>query len=249
MSTTKSETFVDDGKSQAQLEEELGVGVEKTPILPQKPKLEKVNLDLTGAVDIASIISEIAKLPDPKRAEESTKKHDEYEKVAKRIWVIKMADKDFFTINLHKVKNKHDDGRVLKFEWERDDKGRIVNEPKTFYYNGMTIQEKDEYFRLISERESISYDLSRTGDLIKRLAAKDPDTLTDSDKEQLDKKFWVEIAMKYNKANQEFYISTFKAYFGATDEDIERMDFNDIIYYGEIGEYKEGIKSPLYGGL
>ena len=64
------------------------------------------------------------------------------------------------------------DGRIVKLIWERGDDGKLITEIKKFYFTGMTIQEKDEHFRLIADRESKSYALNRIGEKLKMIAKK-----------------------------------------------------------------------------
>lgn len=235
-------TFVDDGKSQKDLEEELGVGVEKTPPLPPKPKLEKVNLDLTSALDIKSIVDEITKLPDSEKASAATKKYNEYEAVAKKIWVIKQSDRETFEIRM-RVKDEEASAKRNKTIWKRDKDGRIEIKTKKFYYTPTTRQETDELFKLLSERQSVTYEIQLESERITKLSEKKED-LTDAEKESIDKRKWTELSRKFFLTNQQYYIYAFQAYFGATDEEIDALLFDDIMNYSEVAMYKEGVRSP-----
>jgi hypothetical protein len=239
---SKSETFIEDGKSQEQLEEELGVGVEKTPSLPPKPKLEKVNLDLTSALDIKTIVDEITKLPDSDKASAATKKYNEYEGVAKKIWIIKQSDKEVFDIRM-RVKDEEASKTRGKTVWKRGVDGKIEIKTKKFYYTPTTRQETDELFKLLSERQSITYEIQLESERITKLSNKKED-LTDAENESIDKKKWLELSHKFFVTNQNYYIYAFQAYFGATDEEIDALLFDDIMNYAEVAMYKEGVRSP-----
>jgi hypothetical protein len=243
LSAAKSDTFVDDKKTQEQMEEELGVGVEKLPQLPKKPKLTKVNLSLTQANDVKDFMEQIADLPDPKSATDSVNKYDEYERAARRMWVIKQSEKPSFDVQMRILLEKKKVGDYDLHIWERQD-GKLKTETKRFYYSGATIQEKDLIFNLIAQRESSSYDLNRFGDKLKEIAKIDDDKLTEEQRSMLDKKEWLRLAQVFNLANQTYYITKFKIYYGATDDEIDRIEFSDIVNGVEIGEYIEGVKSP-----
>jgi hypothetical protein len=247
LSENKTETFIEDGKSQAQLEEELGVGVEKPPKLPARPKLEKVNLDLTSALDIKSIVDEITKLPDSAKASAATKKYNEYEEVAKKIWTIKQADNESFNIRMRVLDEEKSKARG-KTIWKRDKDGKIEVTTKKFYYTPLTRQEADETFKLLQERQSISYEIQLESDRIIKLSKKEVD-LTEDEKQSIDKKKWLDWSARYFIANQNYYIATFQGYFGAADEEIDAILFDDIMNYSEVAMYKEGVKSPQSGVL
>jgi len=242
LSENKTETFIEDGKSQAQLEEELGIGVEKSPILPPKPKLEKVNLDLTSALDIKGIVEEITKLPDSDKASEATKKYNEYEAVAKKIWTIKQADKEVFDIRM-RVKDEEQSKTRGKTIWKRDKDGKIEIKTKRFYYTPTTRQETDELFKLLTERQAITYEIQLEAERITKLSEK-KEELTVDEKASIDKRQWLELSRKFFVANQNYYIYAFQAYFGADEEILNALLFDDIMNYAEVAMYKEGVKSP-----
>jgi hypothetical protein len=247
LSDNKTETFIDDGKSQKDLEEELGVGVEKSPVLPAKPKLEKVNLDLTSALDIKSIVDEITKLPDSEKASAATKKYNDYEAVAKKIWVIKQSDKEVFDIRM-RVKDEEASKTRGKTIWKRDKEGKIEVKTKKFYYTPTTRQETDELFKLLSERQSVTYEIQLESERVTKLSDK-KEELTEQEKDSIDKRKWTELSKKFFLTNQQYYIYAFQAYFGATDEEIDALLFDDIMNYAEVAMYKEGVRSPQSGML
>jgi hypothetical protein len=238
----KSETFIEDGKSQEQLEEELGVGVEKAPPLPPKPKLEKVNLDLTSALDIKSIVDEITKLPDSDKASAATKKYNDYEAVAKKIWVIKQSDRESFDIRM-RIKDEEASKSRGKTVWKRDKDGKIEIKTKKFYYTPTTRQETDELFKLLSERQSITYEIQLESERITNLSDKKGE-LTEEEKQTIDKKKWIALSHDFFLTNQNYYLYAFQAYFGATDEELDSLLFDDIMNYAEVAMYKEGVRSP-----
>jgi hypothetical protein len=247
LSDNKTETFIDDGKSQKDLEEELGVGVEKSPVLPAKPKLEKVNLDLTSALDIKSIVDEITKLPDSEKASAATKKYNDYEAVAKKIWVIKQSDKEVFDIRM-RVKDEEASKTRGKTIWKRDKEGKIEVKTKKFYYTPTPRQETDELFKLLSERQSVTYEIQLESERVTKLSDK-KEELTEQEKDSIDKRKWTELSKKFFLTNQQYYIYAFQAYFGATDEEIDALLFDDIMNYAEVAMYKEGVRSPQSGML
>jgi hypothetical protein len=242
LSENKTETFIEDGKSQQQLEEELGVGVEKSPKLPVRPKLEKVNLDLTSALDIKSIVDEITKLPESDAASNATKKYNEYEAVAKKIWIIKQADNESFNIRMRVLDEEKSKARGKKI-WKRDKDGKIQVTTKKFFYTPTTRQETDELFKLLQERQSISYSIQLESERITKISEKKED-LTEQEKESIDKKKWLDFSRQFFIANQNYYIYAFQAYFGADDDELDALLFDDIMNYSEVAMYKEGVKSP-----
>jgi hypothetical protein len=234
----KSETFIEDGKSQQQLEEELGPGVEKKPILPEKPKLEQAKLDFGKDVfDVNKIIDEISKLPASKDATIQTTKYDEYQVVARKIWVIKQSEKDSIMLRMREIESKEGN----RYIWKRDEEGKIAFTTKRFYYTPVTVQEKQEIFKLDSARRSLEYDVALEGQKLRNLGDKYAD---DPDAEILKKKAWVEISHNFFAAVQEYNLTAFRAYYGGTDEEIDRLFFEDIVNAVDVALYKEGVRSP-----
>ncbi|WP_411753298.1 hypothetical protein [Serratia sp. (in: enterobacteria)] len=228
-------TFVDDIKTQDQLTTELGPGVEKQPKLPEEPVLQTIKLDLSGALDVADLTKVIIDKLDIDQANKSMDRYDDYQGIAKKIWRIKESASDDFEISLRKgIKDKG------KWKWERD-KGRLQYEKKRFYYEPVTRQEKEEHIKLLKEKESANMDLIIETQKINKLIR---NMNTDEQEKYLKKKEWLEISDKFGNAHYKYYSNLFQSYYGATDEDIERINFDDIINYVEIALYKEGIRSP-----
>lgn len=229
-------TFVDDIKTQDQLEGELGSGVEKPPKLPEEPILHTIKLDLSGEMDVANLTKVIIDKLDIDQANKSMDRYDDYQGIAKKIWRIKESVKDDFEIYMRKgTKEKG------KWKWERNDEGRIQYEKKRFYYEPVTRQEKEEHIKLLKEKESANMDLIIETQKINKLIR---NMNTDEQEKYLRKKEWLEISDKFGNAHYQYYAQLFQSYFGAFDEDIERINFDDIINYVEIALYKEGIRSP-----
>ena len=232
----KLESFRDDLKTQEQLEDELGVGVEKVPKLPDKPDVKVITLDLSGPKDIDTIVKEIDKLPAVKDANAATEKYDAYKKTATKIWVIKQANEDSWNIPLRVGEKKGE-----KYIWQRDDVGRIMTEPKRFYYNPITRQEKEEHLKLLEERESANYDLIvETEHINKIIRSLD----TEEQTKFLEKKTWIRVSKTFAEKSHLYYYGLFRDYFGATEDDINRISYDDIIAYVDVALYKEGVKNP-----
>lgn len=238
MSTsTETDTFLDDKKSQKQLEEELGMGVEKTPDLPQRPDLQLPKVDLSKAFDVNALVDELKKIPDIKESNAQIDKHEDYLNLAKKIWTIRQSDFDSFKI---KLKAGEKDTTTGKWKWARKD-GQQQYEEKTFYYTPISIQEKDETFKLLVKRQDASQDVTLISIRVKKFADNKDETgaekfLEDNDMNDIQNRFYI--------ANQEYYLACFKAYFGADDDDIARTSFEDIVDYVDVCIRKEGVKSP-----
>lgn len=231
----KISTFVDDIKTQDELEKELGPGVEKVPKQGTEPELHTIRLDLSGELDVANLTKVIIDKLDVDEANKSMDRYDDYQGIAKKIWRIKESANDEFKIKL-RVGNKEKG----KWKWIRE-KGQIQYERQTFYYQPVTRQEKEEHMKLLREKESANMDLIIETQKINRLIRSMDAT---EQEKYLKKKEWLDISDKYAKAHYAYYSTLFQAYYGATDEDIERINFDDIINYVEIALYKEGIRSP-----
>lgn len=229
-----SETFLED---QEKLEEKFGVGVEAVPKLPPEPKLEVTQLNMQNINSVDSIVKELSKLPEIKTATEQTRKYDNYQAVAKRIWIIKQAENESFELNMRVVDKVVGDRKI----WKRDKEGRPVFTKKRFYYTPITMQEKEELFKLLRDKQSADYDVTIEGQKLSKLAEKlesEPDNI------EFTKKGWIETSYRFFIANQTYTIESFKAYSGATDEDVELLNFDDMSNFVEISMYKEGVKSP-----
>lgn len=232
----KLETFRDDIKTQEDLENELGPGVEKVPILPKEPEIRTITLDLSGPRDVDAIIREIDKLPAAKDASAATEKYDAYQKTANKLWVIKQAHEDSFMIKMRKGTKKGD-----KYIWERDEEGRIIMEKKRFFYTPVTRQEKEEHLKLMEEKESANYDLILETENINRIA-KSQDTA--EQEKFLEKKTWISVSKTYAEKLHKYYYGLFEAYYGASEEDMDKITFDDIMGYVDVALYKEGVRNP-----
>jgi hypothetical protein len=232
-----SETFLDDKKSQKQLEDELGKGVEKEPELTPKPDLELPKVDLSGAFDVNAIIEELKKVPDIIEAEKQIDKHTDYLTLAKKIWTIRQAEHDSFKIKL-KVGVK--DQTTGKWKWTRKE-GQQVYEEKTFYYSPISIQEKDEMFRLLVKRQDASNEVTLLGIKVRKIASDKNETGAEEFMKSAD---FDKIQNMFYKANQDYYVECFKIYFGPEEDDLARISFEDITDYSDVALRKEGVKSP-----
>jgi hypothetical protein len=135
-----------------------------------------------------------------------------------------------------------------KIKYKRDEDGRIKLTTKRFYYVPNTRREADEIFKLLTERQSITYEIQLESERVTRLGKKEGE-LTDAEKESIDKKKWLELSKQFYLTNQNYYIAAFQAYFGATDTEIDAILFDDIMNYAEVAMYKEGVRSPQSEGL
>jgi hypothetical protein len=237
VSSNKSETFIEDSKTQEQLEAELGKGVEKTPTIGEKPEVTLAELDLSGAFSAGDVINQLEKLPDIKVAEKQMDKRDEYLALAKRIWVIKQAEKDSFVIKCKKG-TKDSTG---KWKWERDEQRRPLYEDVTFYYTPISLQEKDAIFRMQIKKQDASNKVTLIGIKLRKMADTKDDTAAEDyiTNSKID-----EISDNFYLANQKYYVEAFKSYYGASDDDIARISFEDITDYSDVAMKKEGVRSP-----
>lgn len=233
----KLETFQDDIKTQESLEKELGQGVEKVPTIPTKPDIRTITLDLTGPRDVDAIVREIDKLPAAKDASAATEKYDAYQKTANKLWVIKQSHEDSFLIKMRKgIKDK-----AGKYVWERDKDGKILLEKKRFFYTPVTRQEKEDHLRLLEEKESANYDLIVETENINKIA-KSQDTA--EQEKFLERKTWITVSKIYAEKMHAYYYGLFESYYGATEEDMDRITFDDITGYVDVALYKEGVRNP-----
>ena len=229
-----------DGKNQEDLENELGVGVEKTPPTPEKPDIILERKDMFGVLDMRTMVDELSKLPDIDEVQKDMDKYDAYEGQVRKLWVIKQSDNDNWKIRMRAIQSEDkNSGRIT---WKINN-GKYVTEEKTFHYNPITVQDKEDHYRLLNDRESARQDLLLEAAKLKNMAAK----LKVNEEEFEDyrlKKPWIEKTRMFQLATQNYYTELFKAYFAATDEDVKRILFDDIMNYVDVALYKEGVKSP-----
>lgn len=233
----KLETFKDDIKTQEQLEDELGVGVEKIPKIPEvAPEVHVIKLDLSGPKDIDAIVKEIDKLPAIQDASAATNKYDEYQKQARKIWIIKQASEESWNIPVRKGEKKNG-----KWVWEKTDDGRIATEAKRFFYNPVTRSEKEDHLKLLEGKEAANYDLIVETEHINKMVR----SLDTSEQEKfLKKKTWIQVTKDFGEKSHAYYYALFQSYFAASEEDLDRIAYDDIIAYSEVALYKEGIRNP-----
>ena len=237
--------------SQEKLELELGEGVEKDPEDPGQAK-EFPGLDLTNAFSVRNIIDELKQLPTSEDLAKQMEKVDAYENYARKIWKLKKADLEYFDIPLRTVvkvdKIKIGENILEKTIWKSDDKGRYVTESKRFYYHGATIQDNDILQLFQNERDDKHFSCVEEAAKIQKMI-KDPSL---KDKEGYDEyageKIWQTKIMAWHKSQQDYWITVFKLYYNATDDDISRMVYDDIVLYADVALYKAGVKSPKSEG-
>lgn len=227
--------------AQEKLEDELGPGVENPPKIPPAPELEIPKTTLTEVFDVKSIVDEIVRLPDTKKVDESIDKYTKHHAAARKVWIIKQAENVEFVCRM-RVGDK--DGE--RWIWKRDKDGKVMTENKRFFYTPLSIQEKGILFKKRKDKQSAEYDVALEGQKLTKLAKRSEEFPED---EVFTKKAWVDISEKFFIANQEYYLESFRSYFGATEDDIARLFFDDIVNYVDVAEHIEGVKSPSSGVL
>ena len=234
----KNRKLVQDGKSQAELEKELGEGVEKVPPDPIKPDVVLEKRDFFGVLDMRTMVDELSKLPDIDEVEKDMDKYDAYEGQVRKLWVIKQSDSDSWNIRMRVIVKEDDNGRI---NWKVEN-GKYLVEEKKFFYNPITVQDKEDHYKLLNERESARQDLLMEIAKMKNMASK---TITPNDFDDYRaKRPWMEKTTLFQSATQNYYLELFKAYFAATDDDVKRIIFDDIMNYVDVALYKEQVKSP-----
>jgi len=242
-----------DAKTEDELIDELGQGVEPEPKEPDKPDLDSIpNLDLSSADDVRDIFDALKLLPSIKEVGDQLTKHDAYQVYARKIWKIKQSEREVFDIKMRVVErieeHQRSDGvTIQKMIWKRDNDGQIMTTTKKFKYVSATIQEKDEFIFLEGEKQDTHFALIEEGARVDRIIANTrihPDTEEDSYSKYASNRTWQNKHARWQKAVQDYWVAVFKAYFGATDEDIKSIVFDDIINYSEVALYKGGVKSP-----
>lgn len=240
---------VNESKTEEQLAQELGPGVEQDPLEVDAVDLESLpSLDLSSADEVREIFDELEKLPSIKEAGDLLKKHDAYNLYARKIWKMKQSERESFPIRTRVVekieKVQRGDVTIEKIIWKRDPKTRqILTRPKTFWYSPVTIQEKDEFIFLEGEKQSAHFAVIEEGAKIDKIIAEAGPT-SKGYADYAKDKTWEYKYQRYQQTIQEYWIAIFKAYFGATDEDIKTLVFDDIVNYSEVALYKGGVKSP-----
>lgn len=236
-------------KEQEDLSEELGPGVEAEPIEVESVDLDNIpDLDLSSADDVRQIFDELQQLPSIKEVGDQLKKHDAYQLYARKIWKIKQSEKEVFDIKcrvIEKTENiQRGDVTIKKHTWKRDKKdGGILIQKIKFRYSSVTIQEKDEFLWLEAEKQDAHFAVIEEGARVDKIIQ---NTTADSHgyEDYSKNKTWQDKYMKWQHAVQEYWISIFKSYYGATDQQIETILFDDIVNYAEVALYKGGVKSP-----
>lgn len=240
-------------KQQEGLEDELGAGVEAEPVEVEKVDLDSLpELDLSSADDVKHIFDELEALPSAKEAGDILKKHDAYQVYAKKIWKMKQAERESFKIRTRVIERTEEKQRgdvtIRKHIWKRDPKtGKIQIKTKEFYYTPITLQERDEFLFLEGDRQDAHFAVIEEGARIdKIIASATPEASKYEDYSK--NRTWQDKYMKWQHAVQNYWIAVFQAYYGATDEEVETILFDDIVNYSEVALYKGGVKSPKSGG-
>jgi hypothetical protein len=234
--------------AEEELAEELGSGVEPEPKEVVKPDVENfANLDFSDANSIKAIVEQVRNLPKEDDVTEQLKKIDAYEAYAKKIWQMKKSEQEIFDLEMRTVekveKKKVGDAIIERLIWKRDDKGKILTKTKKFYYTGVTLQEKDQLALLQSEMQVAHFAVIEEGARINKMV-RDVTATDDSFQKYVSDKTWQGKKMYWEKTIQDYYIAVFQAYFGASDEDIRSIIFDDIVNYAEVALYIGGVKSP-----
>ncbi|HJX79136.1 hypothetical protein [Glutamicibacter sp.] len=235
-------------QSKANIEEELGPGVEIEPVEPEKVDLESFpTLDFADARSIKTIVEQIKNLPKLEDVNEQLKKIDTYEQYAKKVWIMKRAEDESFDIPVRIVekveKRQIGDAVQERLIWKRDKEGKIVSKPKTFHYASLPMQDRDELMFLESAMQDAHFAVIEEGVRINRMT-NDPTTTEQMFQKYAQDKVWQSKKVRWEKSIQDYYSAVFKAYFGASDDDIRSIGFDDVINYSDIALYKGGVKSP-----
>lgn len=235
----KNRESIQEGKSQEELEKELGEGVEKIPPTPTKPDVILERKDFFGVLDMRTMVDELSKLPEIDEVKKDMDKYDEYEGQVRKLWVIKQSDSDSWKIRMRVIeKREKESGRI---KWKVD-KGKYAIEEKVFYYNPITVQDKEDHYKLLNERESARQDLLLEVAKLRNMAA-DKSTAEEFE-DYRTKRPWMLKTHNFQMATQNYYLELFKAYFAASDDDVDRILFDDIMNYVDVALYKEQVKSP-----
>lgn len=247
---TKVRQKREEAKTEEELVDQLGEGVEKEPLDPGKPK-EFPLLDLSGAFSVRNIIDELKQLPTVEDLAKQMEKVDSYENYARKIWKMKKADHEYFDIpqrTVLKTEKLEIGGSVIeRIIWKDDGKGKILTKDKRFYYHGATIQDTDIIQLYQNERDDAHFSCVAEAGKIQNMI-KDVKTTEGEYDRYASEKTWQDKIMKWHKTQQDYWIVVFKLYYHATDEDIKSMVYDDIVQYADVALYKAGVKSPKSEG-
>lgn len=235
----KNRETIQEGKTQEELQKDLGEGVEKVPPEPIKPDVVLERKDFFGVLDMRTMVDELSRLPDVDAVQKDMEKYDAYEGQVRKLWLIKQSDSDSWKIRMRVIESKDKNSGRIKYKILN---GKFVTEEKTFYYNPITVQDKEDHYKLLNERESARQDLLLEVAKLKNMAAA-KSTPEDFD-EYRTQRPWMEKTNLFQQATQNYYIELFKAYFAADDDDVDRILFDDIMNYVDVALYKEQVKSP-----
>lgn len=200
--------------------------IDAMPEVPEKPEVGKVKPKRKipdSMKDLNDIMNSISDT-NVEEINETLQKNELFEKAARDLWIVKMSEKPSFEIKM-KVLDKNKNPK-------RDEEGKPVTTTKKFYYSGATIIQKDTHATLLMEREYAKFELSQLTMTLR----------TDQSAET--KLKWMEGTQKIYKTMQNYNVRVFKDYFGATDDDVSRINLDDIINYNDVAVYIEGSRHP-----
>ena len=221
-------------KSRKKTEEEKenpDTHIDEMPQVTEKPDVKKIEAKRKSVPDSMSELRGIMNSINDTNVQDindTLQKNADFEASARQLWVVKESEKLSFTIKM-KVPV---DARAKTKKWKRENNGKPVYENKEFHYGGLTITEKDIHTSLLMEREMAKFELAQMTMKLK----------TDPTAENKFK--FMEQSHKIYQKVQKYNTTVFKDYFGATDDDIERMNLDDIINYNDVAVYIEGTRHP-----
>lgn len=219
------------GKKQTlEEQEDPDAKIDDMPDVPEQPEIDKVKPKRkipNSMEDLKAIMNSINDT-NVQDINDTLEKNRGFESAARDLWIIKESEQPYFDIKM-KVPIKA--GKNI-IRYKRDEKGKPVYDTKRFYYGGVGIPEKDIHANLLMEREYAKFELTQI--TLKLKVNPTP-----------------EIKMEFMKQTQEIYkavqkynVQVFKDYFGATDDEINLMNIDDIINYNDVAVYIEGTRHP-----
>jgi hypothetical protein len=204
--------------------------IDEMPDVPDKPEIDKLKPKraVPNSMDDLKDIMKSITDTNVQDINDTLEKNLGFEKAARDLWIVKMSEKPFFEI---KMKVPIKEGKKV-IGYQRDKEGKPVYTSKKFYYGGIGIPEKDLHANLLMEREYAKFELSQTALKIKVNPTPD-----------LKIKF-MEQSQEIYRSVQKYNVQVFKDYFGATDDEINLMNIDDIINYNDVAVYIEGTRHP-----
>lgn len=239
MSSLKEEVQVtqEEDKLPEQIESEIDE--QRLQLEKKSQEIENVNVkDLVEGqlLDERAIIEKIRQIP--VLTKEDHVRIDELDRSKFRLWMMRVSQKDEFEIHSKKIKQTKKDGEI---EYELDDKGVPLLEPKLFFYSPVTNYQK----KIIKQLESIS-NLSAS-----KFNQKNIDCLSMVVEGKKDtKEYWKAVEereelQKIFDANSETLskkIAEFRL--GIKPHEFDHLVESELIRYLAVSAYKESVRNP-----